>query len=97
MPPEETHPFRADIYPLLQEGVEAHWSPERILRELAGPMNLHTDAYSAAEAFMTSTTSFVLPVTSIDGWAIGDGRPGPLTRTLSERYLDHVANRIATA
>lgn len=54
------------------------------------------DAYRAAEAFMTSTTSFVLPVTSIDGWAIGDGRPGPLTRTLSESYLDHVANRIAT-
>jgi D-alanine transaminase len=55
------------------------------------------EAYSAAEAFMTSTTSFVVPVTSIDGRKIGDGRPGPLTRTLTESYLDHVANGIATA
>ena len=56
-----------------------------------------TEAYGAAEAFLTSTTSYVLPVTSIDGREIGDGRPGPLTRTLAARYFDHVANRSATA
>ena len=55
------------------------------------------EAYSAAEAFLTSTTAFVLPVTSIDGQEIGDGRPGPVTRTLIESYLDHVANGISTA
>jgi tetratricopeptide (TPR) repeat protein len=33
-PPEETQPFRADIYPLIQEGIEIHWSADRILADL---------------------------------------------------------------
>jgi len=39
MPPEETQPFRADIYPLLQEGIEAHWSMDRVLADLGPHMN----------------------------------------------------------
>lgn len=50
------------------------------------------EALSAAEAFITSTTSFVLPVTRIDGKEIGDGRPGPVTRALLASYVDHVEN-----
>jgi tetratricopeptide (TPR) repeat protein len=38
-PPEETQPFRTDIYPLLQEGVETHWSTDRILGDLEPHMN----------------------------------------------------------
>jgi tetratricopeptide (TPR) repeat protein len=37
-PPEKAQPFRVDIYPLIQEGIEIHWSPERILEELAPHM-----------------------------------------------------------
>ena len=44
------------------------------------------EAKGAAEAFLTGTTSFVLPVTAIDGHAIGDGHPGPLTRRLRSAY-----------
>lgn len=44
----------------------------------------------AREAFLTSTTSLVLPVTRIDGRAVGDGRPGPVTRTLMAAYDRHV-------
>ncbi|WP_134496232.1 D-amino-acid transaminase [Microvirga pakistanensis] len=50
------------------------------------------EAYGAAEAFMTSASTFVLPIVSIDGRAIGDGRPGPITRKLREIYI-----RMATA
>ena len=49
------------------------------------------EAKEAAEAFLTSTTSLVLPVTRIDGQAIGDGQPGPLTLKLREGYLLHLA------
>lgn len=45
------------------------------------------DALHAKEAFMTSATGFVSPVVRIDGAAIGDGRPGPVTMALRERYL----------
>jgi D-alanine transaminase len=45
------------------------------------------EAYEAAEAFLTSASNFVLPVVSIDGRPIADGRPGPITRRLRELYL----------
>jgi tetratricopeptide (TPR) repeat protein len=35
-PPADAQPFRADVYSLLQEGIESHWSTDRILSEL-GP------------------------------------------------------------
>jgi D-alanine transaminase len=44
------------------------------------------EAKSAKEAFLTSTTSLVLPVVEIDGQRIGDGKPGPLTRSLRAHY-----------
>jgi D-alanine transaminase/branched-chain amino acid aminotransferase len=40
------------------------------------------DIDNAAEAFVTSTTKFVLPVLSIDGKLIGNGRPGKITTKL---------------
>src|SRR5579859_373326 len=39
---------------------------------------------TAKEAFITSTTKHVLPVTAIDGVAVGDGQVGPVARWLSE-------------
>jgi D-alanine transaminase len=45
------------------------------------------EALAAAEAFYTSASAFVMPVVSIDGHAVGDGRPGPHTRRLRELYL----------
>jgi D-alanine transaminase len=49
------------------------------------------EAKDAAEAFLTSTTSLVLPVTRIDGRAVGDGKPGRITAILRDLYLRHVA------
>jgi len=45
------------------------------------------EALAAAEAFYTSASAFVMPVVSIDGHAVGEGRPGPHTRRLRELYL----------
>ena len=45
------------------------------------------EALAASEAFITSASSFVMPVVEIDGVAIGSGRPGPMTRRLRELYL----------
>jgi len=38
-----------------------------------------TDLASADEAFLSSSVAGILPVTTFDGQAIGDGRPGPWT------------------
>ncbi len=42
---------------------------------------------TAREAFLTSTSSHVLPVTRVDGEPIGDGRPGKVALRLRELYL----------
>lgn len=57
------------------------------LRE--GPFSL-AEARSAAEAFLTSTTSLIKPVVRIDDAVIGDGRMGPLTARLLDYYVEHV-------
>lgn len=46
------------------------------------------EAKAAAEAFITSASSFVMPVVELDGRAIGDGTPGPITRRMRAIYLD---------
>lgn len=45
------------------------------------------EALDAAEAFITSATTFVMPVVNIDGQPVGDGCPGPVTRRLRELYI----------
>jgi len=45
------------------------------------------EAQAAREAFLTSSTSFVLPVTRIDDAPVGNGHPGMLTGRLRERYM----------
>ena len=47
------------------------------------------EAKAAREAFVSSATSFVTPVVSIDDTTIGDGTPGPLSRRLQGWYLDY--------
>lgn len=46
------------------------------------------EAKNAAEAFISSATNFVLPVTRIDGDPVGDGKPGPVSMQLRKRYLE---------
>ena len=45
------------------------------------------EAHAASEAFLTSASMLIMPVVSIDGRPVGDGRPGRLTRRLRELYL----------
>jgi branched-chain amino acid aminotransferase len=58
-----------------------------------------TDVYSAREAFVTGTFAGVVPVRSVDGRTIGDGRRGPMVERLQGLYRDlvdaDVAERVA--
>jgi D-alanine transaminase len=44
------------------------------------------EAKTAREAFQTSASGLVMPVVSIDGARIGDGKPGPVATDLRARY-----------
>jgi len=66
------------------------------LRFVQRPFSVE-EAKRAREAFLSSTTAFVMPVTQIDETAVADGKPGALTRTLRELYERHVAEERAHA
>lgn len=51
---------------------------------------LRHDLYVAEECFLTGTAAEVVPVTKIDGRAIGNGQVGPITRNLMELFHRHV-------
>ena len=44
--------------------------------------------YSADECFLTGTAAEIVPVSRTDGRLIGDGKPGPITRRLMERFKE---------
>jgi len=46
------------------------------------------EAQEADEAFITSASTFVMPVVEIDGAAVGAGKPGHIAARLREIYLD---------
>ena len=49
------------------------------------------EAKASQEAFLTSTTTGLLPVVRIDNDSVGNGAPGLLTRRLRALYLAHAA------
>jgi branched-chain amino acid aminotransferase len=47
-----------------------------------------TEVYRADEVFCSGTMGELAPVTAVDGRAIGDGKPGPVTRRLTELFRE---------
>ncbi|HEY1383802.1 MAG TPA: D-amino-acid transaminase [Dongiaceae bacterium] len=62
-----------------------------VARELGLTLQLRPfsreEAYAAREAFLTSTSNFVLPITRIDQRPVGEGKPGPIAARLRAAYL----------
>jgi len=62
-----------------------------VARELGLTLQLRPfsreEAYAAREAFLTSTSNFVLPITRIDDKPVGEGKPGPIAVRLRAAYL----------
>ncbi len=54
-----------------------------------------TDVYAAREAFVTGTFAGVVPVRSVDGRTIGDGRRGPMVERLQALYRELVDADVA--
>jgi len=50
------------------------------------------EAYKAREAFTSSATALIMPVSSIDGHKIGNGKIGPITDKLYDLYMEYAMN-----
>lgn len=57
--------------------------PDTEIRELSLKEVLEAD-----EIFITSTTKKILPISQIDGHKIGNGKPGPITQKLLEKFTE---------
>ena len=51
--------------------------------------------YVADECFFTGTAAEITPIRSVDRIPVGEGRPGPITREIQERFLGIATGRIA--
>ena len=49
-----------------------------------------SEAVAADEAFLTSTSAFLVPIVKIDGETVGQGVPGPVAQRLLARYTEHL-------
>ena len=52
------------------------------------------EALAADEAFISSATTILHPVVSIDGKPVGNGKPGPLSHRLRQLYIDHMLEEV---
>lgn len=52
------------------------------------------DAYTADELFLTNTAGGIVPVTSVDGRAVGTGVPGPLCHRVRDAYRSLIESRV---
>ena len=74
----------------------------QVVLELAGKAGVPTleravspdEIVKADEVFLTNTGWEILPVTRVDGKTLGTGQPGPLTRTLQEKFRKSVEAEI---
>lgn len=65
------------------EAVETRFTPSQV--------------YNADEAFLSSSSGGLIPIIEVDRRRIGDGKPGPITRRLTDAYWKmHVDPKYAT-
>ncbi|MED1643100.1 D-amino-acid transaminase [Brevibacillus agri] len=48
----------------------------------------------ADELFLTSTTAEIMPLVSVDGEAVGNGQPGPVTARLQALFEQHIHDSV---
>lgn len=81
-----TRPNGIDILPGITRAIVVD-----VVRDLGLTLELRpfslAEAHDAREAFLTSVSNFVLPITRIDGKAVADGKPGPIAQRLRHAYL----------
>lgn len=85
-----TRPLGQDILGGITRSTLMALAAERQIRIEERPFTLD-EAKQAAEAFLTSASSFVIPITRIDDQTVGSGKPGPVTLKLRELYLEAAA------
>lgn len=83
-----TPPLSASILESITRRAVIHLIKDRLKRDVCEREMDRTELYVADEVFSTGTGSEVTSVVNIDGYAVGDGKPGEITRRLQKIYYD---------
>ena len=82
-----TRPLTQEILPGIRRKVLLKLAEEHQIKVVQRPFTVE-EAAGADEAFLSSASTFVIPIVEIDGHTIGEGKPGPIARRMREVYLD---------
>jgi D-alanine transaminase len=84
-----THPLTQGILPGITRAVVLEVARENGIPVEERPIQVE-ELLTADELFFTGTTNEVRPCVRLDGRPVGDGKPGPVTRALSQAFLKRV-------
>ena len=84
-----THPLSNSILPGIRRRVILELVEEQQVSVELRPFQVE-EALEADEAFLSSATTLVLPVTRIDDNPVGNGKPGPVAALARDLYLAQV-------
>lgn len=80
-----TPPIDAGILEGITRGAVIELAQAAGIKVQEVPLTRH-DVYAADECFLTGTAAEVIAVVKVDSRTIGNGKPGPITRQLRERF-----------
>jgi D-alanine transaminase len=89
-----TTPRNANILPGITRGLVLRLAERAGIPEREQSLT-RTELGRVEELFLTGTTFEVLPITRVDGRAVGTGKPGPVTRRLQAVYTEMVQEFLA--
>lgn len=87
-----THPSNHEILSGIAREVTIRIARELQMVVLEKPFSKE-EMFAADEAFLTGTTTNVLPVVQVDDSLIGNGKPGKITLRLLEGFKEHIKSQ----
>lgn len=91
-----TPPLDGTLLPGITRDTVINIAKDEGIPVMVQPMTRET-LYTSDECFVCGTASEVTPIKSVDRLPVGDGKVGPITRRIQQRYLDIVYGRIPDA
>lgn len=88
-----TPPLTENLLPGITRECVIHLAREELGLEVVERPIDRSELYLADELFLTGTAAHITPVGEVDHRPVGDGQPGPVTRSLQSLYFDIIRGR----
>ncbi len=88
----QTHPSTNEILSGIARDVTLKIAHDLKIEVLEKPFSKE-EMFAADEAFLTGTTTNILPVVQVDDAIIGKGKPGEVTLKLLDKFIEHIKNQ----